>query len=498
MTDSNIVEMRGIEKAFSGVRVLKHANFALRRGEVHALMGGNGAGKSTLMKILTGVYTRDGGDVTIDGKPVHFNAPTDAERAGIAMIFQEFSLVPTLSVAENIFLNHEPRSAGGLFLRDGEMRRRAQAVMEELGEHIDVRTPVERLSVGMCQMVEIAKALSKNARILVMDEPTSSLSIEETETLFKLIRRLKANGISIVYISHRMSEIFTICDRVSVLRDGEDVLTEPCEGLTIERLIETMLGQTAGATLEWHERRHALGERPALEVEGLSLKGHFEDVSFKLFPGEIVGLAGLMGSGRTEIAETIFGVRRADGGRVLVQGRPISGMRQAIDAGVGFVPENRRTQGLVLDHSLRDNFMLPKLSTFASGVFVNDAEGAKTARDFIKSLRIKTDGPSKIARLLSGGNQQKIVLGKWLARNPKLLILDEPTIGVDIGSKSDIVDIVRGIAAQGAAVLVISSEFEELLALSDRLLVVHDGRLVNELDRRAIATEEVLHHAVQG
>ena len=490
--------MRGIDKAFSGIPVLRRANFELRRGEVHALMGGNGAGKSTLMKILTGVYSKDGGSVLIEGQETHFATPNDAERAGIAMIFQEFSLVPTLTVAENMFLNREPRAGGGAFVRDAEARRRAQAIMVDLGENIDVRTPVEQLSVGMCQMVEIAKALSKNARILVMDEPTSSLSTEETKTLFKLMERLKASGISIVYISHRMAEIFAVCDRVTVLRDGESVLTQDCRGLTMDRLVEAMLGADAGASLEWHARQHQLGPKPILQVEDISLEGHFANVSFEVFPGEIVGLAGLMGSGRTEIAETIFGIRRADSGRVLMDGAPVAGIESAIEAGVSLVPENRRTQGLVLDHSLRNNVMLPNLKAFTSGIFVNDAAGAKTSDEFIKSLRIKTDGPGQIARLLSGGNQQKIVLAKWLARNPKLLILDEPTIGVDIGSKSDIVDIVRRLAAKGTAVLVISSEFEELLALSDRLLVIHDGRLINELDRRAIDSEEVLHHAIQG
>ena len=498
MSSPNILEMRGIDKAFNGIAVLKRANFELRRGEVHALMGGNGAGKSTLMKILTGVYSKDGGSVSIEGQETHFATPNDAERAGIAMIFQEFSLVPTLTVAENMFLNREPRAGGGAFVKDAEARRRAQAIMTDLGENIDVRTPVEQLSVGMCQMVEIAKALSKNARILVMDEPTSSLSTDETNTLFKLMERLKAGGISIVYISHRMAEIFAVCDRVTVLRDGESVLTQDCNGLTMDRLVEAMLGADAGASLHWHARQHELGVKPILQVEDISLEGHFEHVSFEVFPGEIVGLAGLMGSGRTEIAETIFGIRRAGSGRVLIDGAPVAGIDSAIAAGVVLVPENRRTQGLVLDHSLRDNVMLPNLAAFTSGFFINDAAGVRTSAGFIESLRIKTDGPGQIARLLSGGNQQKIVLAKWLARNPKLLILDEPTIGVDIGSKSDIVDIVRRLAAKGTAVLVISSEFDELLALSDRLLVIHDGCLINELDRRAIDSEEVLHHAIQG
>ena len=498
MSDANILDMRAIEKAFSGVPVLKRANFSLRRGEVHALMGGNGAGKSTLMKILTGVYTKGGGTVEVEGETVDFATPRDAERAGIAMIFQEFSLVPTLSVAQNMFLKREPRAAGGTIIRDGEAARRARDIMKDLGVDVDVRTPVEQLSVGICQMVEIGKALSKNARILVMDEPTSSLSESETKTLFAIIAKLRANGISIVYISHRMAEIFAVCDRITVMRDGENVLTDDASNLTMQRLVDAMLGSAAGSSLEWHARKHELGPQPALQVEDISLDGHFDNVSFSVYPGEIVGLAGLMGSGRTEIAESIFGVRRPQRGRILMNGTEIHSNREAIDAGIGLVPENRRTQGLLLEHSLRDNIMLPNLARFTKGIFVSDAEGTKTSLDFICSLQIKTDGPEKIARLLSGGNQQKIVLAKWLARQPKLLILDEPTIGVDIGAKSDILDIVRRLAAQGAAILVISSEFEELLAMSDRLLVVHDGHLINELDRRAIDSEEVLHHAVQG
>ncbi len=497
MAEGDILAMRGIDKGFNGISVLRKASFSLRRGEVHALMGGNGAGKSTLMKILTGVYRRDAGTVEVEDREVRFEGAVDAERAGVAMIFQEFSLVPTLTVAQNIFLAREPRRARGL-LDDREAVRRARAVLAELGEDIDPRTPVERLSVGMCQMVEIAKALSKDARILVMDEPTASLSESETEALFRLVARLKASGISIVYISHRMAEIFRICDRITVMRDGETVLTDEAKNLSMDALVETMLGGGMGAQLKWQERGHTLGERPVLDVERLSLAGQFADVSFKVYPGEVVGLAGLMGSGRTEIVETVFGIRRADSGSVKLDGKPIRTTEEAIAAGVGLVPENRRTQGLVLDHSLLHNVMLPSLGRFTRGFVLDEAAGGRAARDYIGKLKIKTDGPGKIARLLSGGNQQKIVLAKWLERRPRLLILDEPTIGVDIGAKSDIAAIVREIAASGAAVLLISSEFEELLAMSDRLLVVHDGLLKREIDRRDIETEETLHHAVQG
>lgn len=493
----NMLEMRRIEKQFNGNSVLKKTHFTLRKGEVHALMGGNGAGKSTLMKILTGVYTADAGDILIDGHKVDITGPNAAEALGVAMIFQEFSLVPTLTVAQNIYLQREPRRASGLIIDDSEAVRRAREILNELGEDIDPQTPVERLSVGMCQIVEIAKALSKNARILIMDEPTSSISEAEVERLFTFVRKLKANGISIIYISHRMSEIFTLCDRVTVMRDGEVVLTQPCAQLTMETLIDAMLGGSAGASMHWQERSHSLGTEPALQLMGLARDGHFTDVDLSVYPGEIVGLAGLMGSGRTEIMETIFGLYPPSRGEVRVQGRVVCGIRQAIDAGVALVPENRRTQGLVLSHSVLDNFVLPNLQRFRRWFWVRQPTALDAVRQSIAALRIKTDHPFKTVGLLSGGNQQKVVLGKWLARAPRVLLLDEPTIGVDIGAKSDIVQLVRQLASQGTAILVVSSEFEELLAMSDRLVVVRDGRVIRTLDRREIDSEEMLHHAVQ-
>jgi ribose transport system ATP-binding protein len=495
---TNVLEMHEMEKSFNGVPVLRKANFSLRKGECHALMGGNGAGKSTLMKILTGVYPRDDGTVLLDGEPVVFERPGDAEAAGIAMIFQEFSLIPTLTVAQNIFLNHEPRTGRNLIIRDGEAIRRTRKILDDLGEKIDPRARVETLSVGNKQMVEIAKALSKNARVIVMDEPTSSLSEVEVETLFGLVRRLKASGISIVYISHRMAEIFTICDRITAMRDGRCVLTSDASDITMEGLIEAMLGAETEASLHYQKRDFVVPDEPVLEVRGLGLEGHVEDVSFTLRPGEIVGMAGLTGSGRTEIAEAIFGIRPIQTGEVLMDRKPVRSTQEAIDLGIGLVPEDRRTQGLVLDHSMQENVLLPNLFRFTRGLFVRDRSVRDASRRHIHHLKIRTDGPQKEARLLSGGNQQKIVLAKWLERQPRLLILDEPTIGVDIGAKSDLVEIIRSIADKGTAVLVISSEFEELLALSDRLLIFHDGRLLREMARHDVASEEVLHHAVQG
>lgn len=497
MESKNLLEMRGIEKQFNRNLVLKKSNFSLHKGEVHALMGGNGAGKSTLMKILTGVYTADAGDILLDGQKVDIADPNAAEALGVAMIFQEFSLVPTLTVAQNIFLKREPRRAAGLVIDDAEAVRRARAILDELGEDIDPTTPVEQLSVGMCQVVEIAKALSKNARILVMDEPTSSISEAEVERLFNFVRKLKANGLSIIYISHRMSEIFSLCDRVTVMRDGENVLTDQCANLSMESLIDAMLGGSAGSSMHWKSRSHSLGTEPALELVDLAREGHFSGVNLTVYPGEIVGLAGLMGSGRTEIMETIFGLHSASSGEVRVQGRLVNGIKQAIEAGVALVPENRRTQGLVLSHSVLDNFVLPNLKRFKRWLWVSLPSALQSVRKSIDALSIKTDQPFQTVGLLSGGNQQKVVLGKWLARAPRVLLLDEPTIGVDIGAKSDIVELVRQLASRGTAILVVSSEFEELLAMSDRLVVVRDGCVSQILDRQDIESEETLHHAVQ-
>ena len=495
MAVPNVLEMRDIQKSFSNIPVLRKVNFTLQKGEVHAFMGGNGAGKSTLMKVLTGIYSRDSGEILINGKSHHFATPRDAEAAGIAMIFQELSLIPTLTVAQNIFLHREPRS--GYLLNDNEAVRRSREILTDLGEDIDPNARVEDISSGACQMVEIAKALSQNAQILVMDEPTSSLSEHETSALFRIVRRLQSNGISIIYISHRMAEIFEICDRVTVMRDGGIVLTGTCKDISMQALIDAMLGPGTGSSLQWHERNSRADALTVLDVENITSAGAYRDVSFQIRAGEIVGLAGLMGSGRTEIAQTIFGIRSPDTGVVRLNGKSIASTAEAIAAGIALVPESRRRQGLILDHSVAENFLLPNLDLFKAGYFVGERGAARKILDFIKLLGIKTDSPDKAVHELSGGNQQKVVLSKWLVREPKLLILDEPTLGVDIGAKSDIVEIVRKLADNGAAVLVISSEFEELLALSDRILVLQDGNITNQLDRRNIASEEVLHHAVQ-
>ena len=498
MTEAPILEMADIRKSFGAIPVLKGVGFTLRQGEIHALMGGNGAGKSTLMKILTGVYARDGGTVTIEGHPVELHDAAAAERAGVAMIFQEFSLVPTLTVAQNIFLKREPRFSGTPFINGAEMVRRSRAVLRELGVDIDPNALVSGLSAGYMQIVEIAKALSKKARILVMDEPTSSLSEAETSALFELVGRLRATGISIVYISHRMAEILTLCNRVTVMRDGETVMTADCADLSVARIVEAMLGAGNAASFARKDHQVPQDARAVMQVRNLRLAKRIEDVSFDIREGEIVGLAGLMGSGRTEIAETLFGRRRALSGEVLFDGVAVTSQADAIARGMALVPEDRRKFGLVLEHSVGDNIILPNLDRFTRRFLVQDRAALRTVEATIRDLAIKTDGPDKLARLLSGGNQQKIVIGKWLARAPRLLILDEPTIGVDIGAKSEIVDTVRARADKGMAVLVISSELEELMAISDRILVLHGGRIAQSMNRRDVATEEELHHAIQG
>ncbi|MFC5528149.1 sugar ABC transporter ATP-binding protein [Cohnella yongneupensis] len=495
MTIPHILEMANINKSFSRVPVLKNARFELRRGEVHALMGGNGAGKSTLMKILTGVYTKDSGTISLEGQQVEFHKPKDAERNGIAMIFQEFSLIPTLTVAENIFLKHEPRI--GISIDGKEMVKRSKAILDDLEVNIDPNARLDSLSVGYWQMVEIAKALSKNARILVMDEPTASLTESEIRSLFQLVGRLKNAGITIVYISHRMAEIYQICDRITVMKDGQNVLTKECSEISMEQVIESMLGKET-ASFEWQERKYDKPAEPVVRVRNVAVGSRVKNVSFDLYPGEIVGLAGLMGSGRTEIAEAIFGIRSRDKGEILINGKKVKDVRDGIRQGIALVPENRRKQGLVLDHSVRSNVMLTNIYDLSKRLFVNDSAGTTMTNEYIRKLNIKTDGPEKVVKLLSGGNQQKIVLAKWLAKNPSLLILDEPTIGVDIGAKSEIVEIVRELANRGISVLVISSELQELLAISDRILVLFNGEIMKDINRRDIETEEVLHHAIQG
>ena len=497
--DPVAVRMTGISKSFSGIRVLHGVDFDLRKGEVHALVGGNGAGKSTLMKILQGVYRPDEGQIAVDGNPVEIHSPHDARALGIGMIFQEFSLIPTLTVAQNIFLGHEPRGSGGL-IDDRAGARQARELFAELEEDIDPNARMLDLGTGYWQLTEIAKALAQDARVLIMDEPTSSLTATEAHSLFALVQRLKERGISIIYISHRMDEIFRITDRITVLRDGRHILTEDTAALTMNQVIDAIVGQSMEQAFEWQERSVDRSVAPLLQVRNLSAGSRVHDISFDLYPGEILGLAGLMGSGRTELARAIFGIDRVDKGEILIRGQrvDIGNPEEAIIAGVSLVPEDRRTQGLVLDHSVKNNLLLPLLNQLDHAGIIDDRRGDRMAGSIVTDLRIKTGSIATTARLLSGGNQQKVVIGKWLATEPDILIMDEPTAGVDIQAKTEILGVIRALADRGKGIIVISSELVELLAVSDRLLVLRDGHVVREVDRREIRTEEELHRAVQG
>jgi ribose transport system ATP-binding protein len=496
-TAPRLLEARGIAKSFNGVAVLRDVDFDLEAGEVHALLGGNGAGKSTLMKILEGVYERDAGEILVDGEPVALGTPAAAREHGIAMIFQEFSLVPTLSVAQNVFLARERRRRGLLDDRDAE--RRARELLAEMGVALDVRREVASLPTASWQLVEIAKALSQNARILIMDEPTASLSSAEVQALFRIIDGLKQRGIAIVYITHRLEEVLRVADRVTVLRDGAVVGTERREDLELDRLIALIVGHEMQRSMARAGRTRDPQATPLLSLRNVSSAAGVDDVSFDVHAGEVVGIAGLMGSGRSELARALFGIDALTGGEVLLDGEPVRFRRpsDAVRHGIVLVPEDRRTQGLVLDHSVRENLTITLLDRLSRRGALDRRQTTEIAGDYVKRLDIRTRSLGQPVRRLSGGNQQKIVLGKWLATDPRVLILDEPTVGVDIATKTEIVELCHRLADQGRAVIVISSEFAELLALADRIVVLRDGAVEHELARADVADEPELHRLVQ-
>jgi ribose transport system ATP-binding protein len=498
MATPPLIRMTGIAKAFSGVTVLDDVSFDLEAGETHALLGGNGAGKSTLMKILEGVYTLDRGTIELDGEPVELGSPQAARRHGVAMIFQELSLVPTLTVAQNVYLTREARTRRGL-LDDRALERQASELLAELGVDIDPRTEVGRLGAASMQLVEIAKALSQDARVLIMDEPTASLARSEVEALFRIIDRLKQRGISIIYITHRLEEVMAVADRVTVLRDGRLVGTRPTSELDVEALIELIVGSSIGRALERGERSVDRSGTPLLSLQGVSTSTGLDGIDLDLHPGEIVGIAGLMGSGRSELARAVFGIDALSSGEIRLRGERVRIRRpaDAIEHGIVLVPEDRRTQGLVLSHSVERNLTLALLRRLSRGGLLDDGEGAGIAQRYVARLGIRTRSLDMPVRRLSGGNQQKVVLAKWLATEPDVLILDEPTVGVDVNTRSEIADLVRRLADQGKAVLVISSELAEVLALSDRILVLRDGRIHRSVGRAQVADEPELHRLVQ-
>ena len=489
-----VLRMIGISKSFPGVRALDHVDLDLNASEVHALAGENGAGKSTLMKILSGVYRADEGEIWLRGEKVTVSGPRAMIKAGVSVIYQELNLVPYLSVAENIFLGREPRRPGG-FIDWKKMRQEVNALLEPFGLSLDPRARVNSLGPAYQQVVEIAKALSLRSDILVMDEPTAALTGREVDRLFEVIRGLRSSGVSVIYISHRLQEIKQVADRVTVLRDGRRIVTAPVDGITIHEIIRNMVGRTL---TEQFPKGAATPGTEILRVEGLSKRGVCSDVSFSLRRGEILGFAGLVGAGRTEIVELIYGAKRRDAGRILVDGREakIRSTRDAVRSGIALIPEERKKQGLVLGLSVLDNVALTILDLYSTAGLIRRHAVADLVTQVVNSVRVKTPSLGQMVRNLSGGNQQKVVLSKWFIRNCHVYIFDEPTRGIDVGAKVEIYRLMQELAARGAGIIMISSELHEVMNISDRIAVVWNGRIVREFARGEASDEQVMSHAL--
>ncbi|MBP3306608.1 MAG: sugar ABC transporter ATP-binding protein [Anaerotignum sp.] len=474
------IEMRGIDKSFGSNQVLKNVGFVLKDGEVHALMGENGAGKSTLMKILTGVYTRDAGTVLVDGQEVVYKNPQEAEKAGIVFIYQELNVLFDLTVEENLFMGKEITKGFGICDKKA-MRAKAQEVMDKMGVNIPVNAVMSDLSVGQQQMVEICKALMADAKVIIMDEPTAALTASETRGLFEVINALRKKGVSIVYISHRMEEIFELCDRITVLRDGQYVGTENIADIDLDHVVQMMIGRTIGE--RFPKRESHIGAE-VLRVEGLTSGKLFKDVHFDVKAGEVLGVSGLMGAGRTEIMQSLFGNIPLDAGKIYIDGKEVTikNPRQAIANGIGFITEDRKVEGLLLEKSIAENIHIANLGKVSNGFVLNKDKQMALVKKGIEEFKVRCFGPEHECGNLSGGNQQKIVLAKWVYTDPKILILDEPTRGVDIGAKKEIYNIINQMAADGVAVIMVSSELPEVLGMSDRIAVVHEGKITGILN----------------
>lgn len=487
-----VVQVEQLSKAFGGVQALRDVQLALYAGEVHALLGENGAGKSTLIKTITGVHTPDSGTLYLDGQPIRFNDTRDAQRHGIAAIYQEPSLFPDLDIAENIFVGRHPTRAGRV--EWGTMYTAARALLQQLSVSLDPRTKARDLSVAQQQMVEIARSLSLNARVLIMDEPTSSLTQREVEELFVIVRQLREAGTAILFISHRLEELFAIADRVTTLRDGAYVGTRPMESVTSADLIQMMVGRNLS---DLFPKQDVTPGSVALEVINLTVAGHFSDVTFTLRKGEIVGMAGLIGAGRTDVARALFGILPPTSGTIRIDGKPvkISSPETAMALGIGFVPEDRKQHGLVLEFPISNNITLPRLPSFAKWGWLNSKSERVAAASGATQLEVKMTGIDQTAGQLSGGNQQKVVLAKWLATHPRILILDEPTRGIDVGTKAAVHRLMSELAAEGMAILMISSELPEVLGMSDRILVMREGHLTGEFSRERATPELIMRAA---
>ena len=497
MSAPPLLEVCALTKRFPGILALQSVRLDLRRGEVLAVIGENGAGKSTLMKILAGVQAPDSGEIRLDGRPAQFGSVRDAMRHGIALIHQELNLSDNLDVAANIFLGREPRRFG--FIKRRQLYEAAEPMLRQVGLDCSPHTIVNRLSIGHQQMVEIAKALSIDARILIMDEPTSSLSQHETGQLFRVIRELRSRGVSVVYISHRLAEVKELADRVVVLRDGQNAGELSREQISHDAMVKLMVGRDLS---QFYVRKPHQPREPALEVERLRTPVHpRQELTFTVRAGEIVGVAGLVGAGRTELLRTLFGVDRAVGGTIRVAGSVVHlrSPQDAIRAGLALVPEDRKRQGVILEMTVRQNLSLASLHRHANaGSFLNRDYEDQLATESIGKLKIKTPTDRQFVQYLSGGNQQKVVLGKWLALKPRLLLLDEPTRGIDIGAKREIYNLMEDLAGDGVAILFVSSEMPEILGISDRALVMHEGKITGELRGDELKEEAVMQLATGG
>jgi len=494
--NESVLSMKGIHKRFMGVHALKGVDFDLRSGEIHALVGENGAGKSTLMKVLTGIYEKDSGEVLFQGKLFHPHSPKQALSAGIGIIHQELNMMEHLTVAQNIFIGRETMKAGGLFLDDKGQNRRAEELFKRLNMNIDPAETLSRLTVGKQQMVEIAKAVSHDLKVLILDEPTAALTETEIEELFSIMRDLASKGVAMIYISHRMDEIGKITDRVTVMRDGEYVGTSDTDRITKEDIINMMVGRVI-----YEKPKETSNVRPdaevVLEVSNLNAGKLVKNVSFKLHEGEILGFAGLMGAGRTETARAIFGADTIQSGTIKVNGKPvrITDPMVAVAHGIGYLSEDRKRYGLATGLNVIENSLMASYDKYETGLFLHAGRVRSITEEYVKKLSIKTPSIDQLLNKLSGGNQQKVVIAKWLINDAKILIFDEPTRGIDVGAKSEIYTLMNELAAQGKSIIMISSELPEILRMSDRIVVMCEGRVTGELDIEGTSQEDIMKYA---
>ena len=489
-----VLEMEGICKEFPGVKALKNVDFKVKKGTIHALVGENGAGKSTLMKILNGIYSPDRGKIKFDGKEVEIKTPHDAIETGISMIHQELTPIPEMTIAENIFLGRETTNRFGL-VDDQEINKKTEELLKHLDIRLNPKTKMKDLSIANTQMVEIAKAISYNSKLIIMDEPTSAITEKEVNKLFETMRALKKQGVSIIFITHRLNEIYEISDEITVLRDGEYVGTKAIEEVSEDHLIEMMVGRELKETFP--KSIVDIGE-VIFEVKNLSKQGVFEDINFSVKKGEIFGIAGLMGAGRTEVVESIFGITKPDCGQIFINGKlvDIKSPADAIKNGIGLLTEDRKLTGMFLPLTVRDNIIMANLNRFLkSSLFVNRRQVECDCNELIDQLKIKTPSLSRIAKFLSGGNQQKVLLARWLLTSPDILILDEPTRGIDVGAKAEIHKLIVELAKQGKAIIMISSELPEILGMSDRIAVMHEGKITGILSREEATQNLIMKYA---